>query len=60
MSAPAYRRPRVICHMMASIDGRIVTKGWPITPDQPRGLTFVEAKPLGDGVVWLRYHVAHR
>lgn len=34
MSAPEYRRPRVICHMMASIDGRIVTKGWPITADQ--------------------------
>ena len=24
-------RPRVICHMMASIDGRIVTDGWPIS-----------------------------
>ena len=22
-------RPRVICHMMASIDGRIVTGAWP-------------------------------
>jgi riboflavin biosynthesis pyrimidine reductase len=27
MSAPA--RPRVICHMMPSVDGRIVTAGWP-------------------------------
>ena len=24
-------RPRVICHMMASIDGRIVTDGWPLS-----------------------------
>ena len=23
-------RPRVICHMMASVDGRIVVNGWPI------------------------------
>jgi 2,5-diamino-6-(ribosylamino)-4(3H)-pyrimidinone 5'-phosphate reductase len=25
----AHRRPRVICHMMASVDGRIVSDGWP-------------------------------
>jgi 2,5-diamino-6-(ribosylamino)-4(3H)-pyrimidinone 5'-phosphate reductase len=25
------RRPRVICHMMASVDGRIVTDGWPLS-----------------------------
>lgn len=25
-------RPRVICHMAASIDGRIVTDGWPDSP----------------------------
>lgn len=24
-------RPRVICHMMASVDGRIVTDGWPLS-----------------------------
>lgn len=23
------RRPRVICHMAVSVDGRIATKGWP-------------------------------
>lgn len=28
-SSPASKRPRVICHMGASIDGRIVTGGWP-------------------------------
>ena len=27
--ASASRRPRVICHMIASIDGRIVTGRWP-------------------------------
>ena len=28
MNAPS-RRPRVICHMIATIDGRIVTEHWP-------------------------------
>ena len=27
------RRPRVICHMLASVDGRIVTGGWPLSPE---------------------------
>lgn len=26
------KRPRVICHMMTSLDGRIVTDGWPLPP----------------------------
>jgi len=34
VSAPGVHRPRVICHMMASIDGRIVTAGWPISDEQ--------------------------
>ncbi len=25
-------RPRVVCHMMMSIDGRIVVDGWPLLP----------------------------
>lgn len=29
-------RPRVICHMMASVDGRIVTDGWPLHADGRR------------------------
>jgi riboflavin biosynthesis pyrimidine reductase len=35
MPAPpqAARRPRVICHMMASLDGRILTEGWPISKE---------------------------
>ena len=27
-------RPRVICHMMASLDGRIATEGWPLSADE--------------------------
>lgn len=27
-------RPRVICHMMASVDGRIVVDGWPLSADE--------------------------
>jgi hypothetical protein len=26
-------RPRVICHMVASVDGRIVPDGWPLSVD---------------------------
>ena len=29
-------RPRVICHMMTSIDGRIVTDGWPLSREGSR------------------------
>ncbi|HEX8319161.1 RibD family protein [Longimicrobium sp.] len=29
MTGTAASRPRVICHMMASVDGRILTDGWP-------------------------------
>lgn len=29
-------RPRVICHMMTSLDGRIVTDGWPLSPEGRR------------------------
>ena len=25
------KRPRVICHMMASVDGRIITDDWPLS-----------------------------
>ena len=33
---PSARRPRVICHMMAAVDGRIVTEGWPLSPEGRR------------------------
>jgi 2,5-diamino-6-(ribosylamino)-4(3H)-pyrimidinone 5'-phosphate reductase len=35
MRSASSRRPRVICHMAASVDGRIVTEGWP-SPDAVR------------------------
>ena len=30
------RRPRVVCHMMASVDGRIVTDDWPLSATELR------------------------
>jgi 2,5-diamino-6-(ribosylamino)-4(3H)-pyrimidinone 5'-phosphate reductase len=35
--------PRVICHMMASVDGRIVTGGWPLSRDESRQYEQVHA-----------------
>lgn len=37
------RRPRVICHMLASIDGRIVAGGWPLSRDGRRQYEEVHA-----------------
>lgn len=36
MSAPQSRRPRVICHMISSLDGRILTDGWPLSDEGRR------------------------
>jgi riboflavin biosynthesis pyrimidine reductase len=36
MSTTNSRRPRVICHMMASVDGRILTDGWPLSDEGRR------------------------
>ncbi len=36
-------RPRVICHMSASVDGRIVTDGWPLSPEGRRQYEMVHA-----------------
>jgi 2,5-diamino-6-(ribosylamino)-4(3H)-pyrimidinone 5'-phosphate reductase len=30
------QRPRVICHMVGSVDGRIVTEGWPLSKEGHR------------------------
>jgi 2,5-diamino-6-(ribosylamino)-4(3H)-pyrimidinone 5'-phosphate reductase len=30
------RRPRVVCHMVASVDGRILTNGWPLSAEGRR------------------------
>jgi 2,5-diamino-6-(ribosylamino)-4(3H)-pyrimidinone 5'-phosphate reductase len=45
----ASRRPRVICHMMASIDGRIATGGWPLSPEGRRQYELVHASYEADG-----------
>ena len=45
------RRPRVICHMMASVDGRIVTEGWPLSEDGRRQYEQVHESYSADG--WL-------
>ena len=37
------RRPRVICHMLASLDGRIVTGGWPLTTEARKQYEVVHA-----------------
>lgn len=36
LGTPASRRPRVVCHMIASLDGRILTDGWPLSPEGRR------------------------
>jgi riboflavin biosynthesis pyrimidine reductase len=42
-------RPRVICHMMASIDGRIVVDGWPVSAQARRQYELVHASYEPDG-----------
>jgi len=48
---PTTSRPRVICHMMTSIDGRIVTDGWPISPEGRRQYELIH--PTFDPDGWL-------
>ena len=42
-------RPRVICHMMTSVDGRIVTEGWPLSPGGRRQYEELHATYEPDG-----------
>jgi 2,5-diamino-6-(ribosylamino)-4(3H)-pyrimidinone 5'-phosphate reductase len=44
-------RPRVICHMMSSLDGRIVTDGWPQSPEGRKQYEIVHETYEPDG--WL-------
>lgn len=44
-------RPRVVCHMMASLDGRIVTDGWPLSAEGRAQYELVHATYEADG--WL-------
>jgi 2,5-diamino-6-(ribosylamino)-4(3H)-pyrimidinone 5'-phosphate reductase len=43
------RRPRVICHMMASIDGRIVVDRWPLSTEGRRQYELIHASYEPDG-----------
>ncbi len=42
-------RPRVICHMMTSVDGRIVTDRWPLSAEARRQYELVHASYEADG-----------
>ena len=44
-------RPHVICHMMTSIDGRIVTDGWPMSAEGRKQYEILHATYEPDG--WL-------
>jgi 2,5-diamino-6-(ribosylamino)-4(3H)-pyrimidinone 5'-phosphate reductase len=44
-------RPRVVCHMMTSLDGRILTDGWPLSPEGRKQYEQVHASYEADG--WL-------
>jgi riboflavin biosynthesis pyrimidine reductase len=43
MTGAAASRPRVICHMIASVDGRILTDGWPLSDEGRRQYEVVHA-----------------
>lgn len=42
-------RPRVVCHMVASIDGRIVVDGWPASEGVRREYEQIHASYAADG-----------
>src|SRR3954454_5967679 len=44
-------RPRVICHMMTSVDGRIVTEGWPQSEEGRR--QYEEVHSTYDAEAWM-------
>src|SRR5690349_19213702 len=51
MPAQKTPRPRVICQMMTSLDGRILTDGWPLSPEGRKQYEQVHASYESDG--WL-------
>ena len=55
-------RPRVVCHMMSAIDGRIVTDGWPLSAEGRRQYELVHATYAPDawicGRVTMEQHFA--
>ena len=53
-------RPRVICHMMTSLDGRIGTAALFDVEGEgmaPRRLALAAVEQRADDVLWLRYRV---
>lgn len=44
-------RPRVIAHMITSVDGRIVTEGWPLSEEERRQCEQIHATYAANG--WL-------
>src|SRR5690349_14390078 len=58
------KRPRVICHMMMSVDGRILTDGWPLSKDGRRQYELVhesyDAQGWLCGRVTMEQHFAQR
>ena len=52
-------RPRVICHMLASVDGRIVTEGWPLSPEGRREYELVHAEFKPDAWICGRVTMEH-
>ncbi len=51
-------KPYIICHMMASLDGRIDCAFDGLAKDdEPVCLKLSSVKQLDDGTVWLRYKV---
>lgn len=51
MTTSNSRRPRVICHMTASVDGRIGTDGWPQSAEGRRQYELIHDHYAADG--WL-------
>jgi riboflavin biosynthesis pyrimidine reductase len=49
LTTSAARRPRVICHMVASVDGRIVSGAWPLSSEARRHYEDVHASYHADG-----------
>jgi 2,5-diamino-6-(ribosylamino)-4(3H)-pyrimidinone 5'-phosphate reductase len=44
-------RPRVICHMMSSVDGRILVEGWPLSREG--GRQYEEVHSTYEPDAWL-------
>jgi 2,5-diamino-6-(ribosylamino)-4(3H)-pyrimidinone 5'-phosphate reductase len=48
-------KPYVICHMLASVDGRIVTSGWNLSPEGRTEYERTAATYRAEGILWVRY-----